>query len=241
MILGDQVAIVTGGSGGIGEAIVRLLSQEKAKVVIFGRNAEKGKVVAAREDAQFLQVDVTDAQAVDQAVKAVIEEHGQVDILVNNAGVTRDNLLVRMKDDDWDVVLNTNLKACFQLCRAVYRPMLRRKSGRIVNIGSIVGLTGNAGQVNYSASKSGMIGLTKSLARELARKGISVNCVAPGYIQTQMTESLSDAVKKEMKTTIPMGRMGMPEDVAGAVLFLVGPQAAYVTGQVIAVDGGMAM
>ena len=242
----DRVAVVTGGTAGIGKAIALRLAQAGADVVIFGRNTERGEQVAKEiqehgQKGNFVQVDVSDAQAVGEAIRQVVEEHGKVDILVNCAGITRDGLLMRMSEEQWDDVLDTNLKAAWASCKAVARPMMKARQGKIINISSVVGLTGNAGQSHYAASKSGLIGFTKSLARELASRGICANCVAPGFVDTKMTEGLSDSVKEEILKGVPLGRLGEPKEVADAVLFLASDSANYITGQVLTVDGGMVM
>ena len=246
--LEGKIAVVTGGNAGIGKAIVELFAAEGAKVVIFATNQERGEAVVKEIEqkhgdgaAQFLKVDVSNTAAVETAIKSVVDSHGRIDILVNNAGVTRDNLLMKIKEEDWDTVLQVNLKSCYNTCKAVYRPMLKARKGKIINISSVVGLTGNAGQVNYAASKSGMIGLTKSLAKELASRGICVNGIAPGFIATKMTEGMNEAELKEAVAHIPMKRMGAPEDIAQAALYLASDQANYVTGQFLTVDGGIAM
>ncbi len=244
MELDEQVAIVTGGSRGIGKAIALKLAEAGAKVAIFAMNPERGQAVVEEigsERAKFYQVNVSDKEEVAAGVKSVIADFGAVHVLVNNAGITRDNLLMRISEDDWDSVLDTNLKSCYNTCQAVYRPMLKAKKGKIINISSVIGLTGNAGQVNYAASKSGMIGLTQSLARELASRGICVNCVAPGFIETEMTAKLNEKQHELTLEQIPMRRMGKAEEIAEAVLFLAGPRSNYITGQVLTVDGGMVM
>jgi 3-oxoacyl-[acyl-carrier protein] reductase len=237
-------ALVTGASQGIGETIALDLAKEGLLVCLVDVQREKLEAVAARIAAQGGRASVraADVSRFDQAaevVAGVVQEHGRLDYLVNNAGIARDNLLMRMREEEWDAVLAVNLKGVFNFCRAAVRPMVSQSFGRIVNISSVVGVMGNAGQANYSASKAGVIGLTKSLAREVAGRNITVNCVAPGYIQTAMTEGLPEAVKKAFLEMIPMKRMGTPEDVARAVKFLLSEQAAYITGQIIHVNGGM--
>ncbi|WP_068468469.1 3-oxoacyl-ACP reductase FabG [Candidatus Protochlamydia phocaeensis] len=246
--LTDQIAVVTGGNAGIGKAIALKLAELGAKVAIFGTNAETGAAVLAEiqalstgKEARFYQVDVAKTSAVEEAIKRVTEEMGAIDILVNNAGITADQLLMKMSEEEWDRVLNINLKSCYNTCHAVIRAMMKAKKGRIINISSVVGLMGNAGQVNYAASKAGMIGFTKALAKEVASRGILVNCIAPGFICTKMTESLSDSQKEAILKDIPLGYMGEPTDIANLVCFLASPLANYITGQVIAVDGGMTM
>ena len=246
-LLDGKVALVTGGSRGIGRAIALRLGQEGADVAVCARNVEAAGEVASEIEGLGRKClvracDVADAEQAGALIASTIEELGQLDILVNNAGVTRDNLLMRMKEEDWDEVLAINLKGAFNCARAAVRPMLKARGGRIVNITSVVGLQGNAGQVNYAASKAGLIGLTKSLARELASRGITANAVAPGLVpETGMTGELAAEVQQQMLSAVPLGRAGTPEDVAHAVAFLASEQAAYITGQVLAVDGGMVM
>src|SRR6476660_2271302 len=243
----NQVAVVTGAGRGIGHAIAVRLAKEAARVASVSRteaNAKKtaDEINATRADAaKAYAVDVADQAAVQKAAAQIFEDFGRVDILVNNAGVTRDGLSMRMSMDDWDTVLNTNLKGAFTFTQALMRSMIKQRSGRIINISSIAGLTGNAGQANYSASKAGLIGLTKTLARELASRGITVNAVAPGLIETDMTDVLSDQIKKAILPRIPLGKFGEGEDIAAAVAFLAAPEAKYITGQVLTVDGGMVM
>ncbi|MGB7296066.1 MAG: 3-oxoacyl-[acyl-carrier-protein] reductase [Candidatus Aminicenantales bacterium] len=239
-----QVALVTGASQGIGEAIALDLAKEGLVVALVDIQPEKLTAVAeqiVRSGGRAL-VRTADVSRFDQAaavVEAVVKENRQLDYLVNNAGITRDNLMMRMREEEWDAVLAVNLKGVFNFCRAAVRSMISRRFGRIVNISSVVGVMGNAGQANYSASKAGVIGLTKSLAREAAGRDVTANCVAPGYIATSMTESLPEAVKQSFLEMIPMKRMGTPQDVAQAVKFLLSDQASYITGQVIHVNGGM--
>ena len=240
-------ALVTGGSRGIGRAVCLALAAQGVDVAIN----YSGNAAAAQETAQAcealgvkalpLQGNVADPDSAAQLVEAALKEFGSLEILVNNAGITRDGLLLRMKEEDWTAVLDTNLKGAFHCIKAVARPMMKQRMGRIVNISSVVGLRGNPGQVNYAASKAGLIGMSKSVAKELASRGITVNCVAPGFIDTDMTAVLPQAAREELLSQIPLGRLGAPEEVAAAVAFLAGPQAAYITGQVLCVDGGMAM
>jgi 3-oxoacyl-[acyl-carrier protein] reductase len=243
----NQVAVVTGAGRGIGHAIAVRLAKEGARIASVSRteaNAEKtaSEINGLRADtAKAYAVDVADQAAVQKAAGEIFETFGRVDILVNNAGVTRDGLSMRMSMDDWDTVLNTNLKGAFNFTQAVMRPMIKQRSGRIINISSIAGLTGNAGQANYSASKAGLIGLTKTLARELASRGITVNAVAPGLIETDMTTVLSEEIRKAILQKVPLGKLGEPEDIAAAVAYLASPEAKYITGQVLTVDGGMVM
>jgi 3-oxoacyl-[acyl-carrier protein] reductase len=242
--LEGQVAVVTGGSRGIGLAIARTLAEAGARVAVLGRNGERAAAAAAElpgEGHVGLACDVGDPQQAAAAVAAVLDGLGPVDILVNNAGITRDNILLRMKDEDFDEVIATNLKGAFNLTRAVTRGMMKRRRGVILNISSVVGLTGNAGQANYAASKAGMVGLTKSVAQELASRGVRCNALAPGFIRTDMTEALTDSQVDALTERIPLGTLGEPDDVAGVARFLVGPEARYITGQVVAVDGGMVM
>lgn len=241
--LDGKVALVTGGSRGIGLAICTALAQAGARVAVVARNAE-GAVSAAGAlgDAhRGYGCDVADPAQVQATVAAVEADLGPVDILVNNAGITRDNILLRMKDEEFDEVIATNLKGAFNLIRAVTRGMMKRRTGSIVNITSVVGLMGNAGQANYAASKAGLVGMTKSVAKELASRGVRCNAVAPGFIRTDMTGELSEAQVGGLQQLIPMGALGEPDDVAGVVRFLVSPDARYITGQVVAVDGGMVM
>lgn len=244
----DQVAIVTGGNAGIGKAIALKFAEEGAKVAILGTNTETGvattyEIKQAFPSAQvfFFQVDVSKTSAVDETVKQIIEQFGKVDILVNNAGVTADQLLMKMSEDDWDRVLTVNLKSCYNTCHAVVRTMMKAKKGKIINISSVVGLTGNAGQANYAASKAGMIGFSKSLAKELASRNILVNCVAPGFIKTKMTDALTDSQREVILKDVPLGRLGDVSEIAEVVCFLASPLCNYITGQVITVDGGMVM
>ncbi len=244
MELDNGIAVVTGGSRGIGLAVANELARAGAKVALLARDGER-----AREASESLPgsghlgsgCDVASAEQVEQAIRLVEKELGGPTILVNNAGITRDNILLRMKVEAWDEVINVNLKGTFNMAKAVARGMLKRRDGVILNVSSVVGLTGNAGQLNYAASKAGILGLTKSLARELASRGVRCNAIAPGFIETAMTAALSESQTVALKERIPLGRLGMPEDVAGVARFLAGPAARYITGQVVVVDGGMTM
>ncbi len=243
MLLKDQIALVTGASRGIGRAIALQLAAEGARV--FGTATSdagaEGIGVYLREEGRSgegLKLDVTDSGEIERVIKT-IQERGDIRILVNNAGITRDNLLLRMKDEDWDVILDTNLKAAFRLSRAVLRGMMKARAGRIINIGSVVGSSGNPGQANYAAAKAGLIGLTKSLAQEVGSRGITVNCVAPGFIDTDMTRALPEEQKAKLLEGIPLGRLGSVEDIAHVVSFLASPGAGYITGATLHVNGGM--
>jgi 3-oxoacyl-[acyl-carrier protein] reductase len=240
--LEGKVAVVTGGSRGIGRSIAAHLAEAGARVAVVARDEARAKAAAAElsgEGHAGFGCDVADGGAVDALVKQVEKDLGSLDVLVNNAGVTGDNLLVRLSDDEWDRVLDTNLKGTFNTIRAASRGMMRRRDGRIINITSVVGLTGNKGQANYAASKAGVIGLTKSVAKELASRNILCNAVAPGYIETEMTAELGESVREALLGQIALGRLGRGDDIASVVRFLAGPGAAYITGQVIVVDGGM--
>lgn len=242
-----KVAVVSGGSRGIGRAISVALAEAGAEVaLLYAGNREAAEKVVAElqergKEALAIQADVSQAEQVDAAVKQVMTRFGRIDILVNNAGVTRDNLLLRMKEEDWDQVVDTNLKGVFLLTKAVVRPMMRQRFGRIINISSVVGVIGNPGQANYVAAKAGVIGLTKSVAKEVASRGITVNAIAPGFIETDMTAALGEDVRGQLMERIPLGRLGDPADIAGAVKFLASDEAAYITGHTIHVDGGMAI
>ena len=246
MSLENLTAVVTGAGRGIGRAIALRLAEAGADVVCVSRteaNSQKvaDEVAALGRKSWPIAVDVGDTMAVESAVVNILEDTGGVNILVNNAGVTRDGLLMRMSEEDWDTVLDTNLKGAFTMTKAFTRPLRNAENARIINIASVVGLTGNAGQANYAASKAGLIGFTKSCAKELAKSGVTVNAIAPGFIATDMTDELSDKVKDAIKANIPMGEFGAVEDIAAAALYLASPCARYVTGQVLTVDGGMVM
>lgn len=249
MLKGKKV-LITGGTAGIGKQIALSFAQHGAHVAIFGTNKERSeqtieelKKAKIQDDQLFLSfcVDVSKKEAIDAAIEDILKQWGSIDVLINNAGITRDGLLMKMSEEHWDEVIDVNLKSVFNTCQALVRPMLKARSGKIINISSVVGLTGNAGQVNYSASKSGVIGFTKSLAQELASRGICVNCIAPGFIRTRMTDELTDVQKEGILKKIPMGRIGDPEEIANAVLFLASDLSKYMTGQVLTVDGGMVM
>ena len=243
----SRIALVTGGARGIGRAIALALAQPGLTIylndVVLGEDAlrTQQEVEALGASARLVKFDVADAAGVNQGLNYILKESGRLDILVNNAGITRDNLIVRMKETEWDAVLGVNLKGAFNCIRAASRPMVKQRGGRIINISSVVGVMGNAGQANYVASKAGLIGLTKTVARELASRNITVNAVAPGFIQTEMTEALTAATRNLMLAQIPLGRFGTSEEVAQAVAFLASDAAAYITGQVIHVNGGMLM
>lgn len=247
MLLDGKIALVTGASRGIGRAIAVKLAEAGATVAVnYAGNAQaaeetKALIEAKGQKALLLQADVADGEAVEAMVQQVVEAFGRIDILVNNAGITRDGLLMRMKEADWDDVMRTNLKGVYNCTKAAIKRMVKQRSGRIVNMSSVVGLTGNAGQANYAAAKAGVIGFTKATAKELAARGITVNAVAPGFIETDMTAVLSEAVKENLRKGIPLARLGSPEDIAGATLFLVSDAASYITGQTLHVDGGMVM
>jgi 3-oxoacyl-[acyl-carrier protein] reductase len=241
--LEGKIALVTGASRGIGREIAATLAGAGAKVILASRSAEsvRREADAIGGGAEGVALDVADPASVETAVRGILDRHGAIDILVNNAGVTRDGLILRMKPEDWDAVMATNLRGAFLVCRHTAPAMVRKRWGRVINIGSVVGMMGNAGQVNYAASKAGLVGFTKSLARELASRGITVNAVAPGYIETEMTAGLPEEAKKRLFELIPLARLGAPADVAAAVLFLASEAAGYITGQVLNVNGGMYM
>jgi 3-oxoacyl-[acyl-carrier protein] reductase len=245
-MLANQIAVVTGAGRGIGRAIALKFAAEGADVVCVSRTQENSEKVANEvralgRKAWAFAVDVSDSTAVNAAAGKILTEAGRVDILVNNAGVTRDGLLMRMSDADWDAVLDTNLKGAFLVTKAFTRAFVKQRSGRIINVASIIGLIGNAGQANYAASKAGLIGFTQSVARELGSRGITANALAPGFIETDMTAALSAEMKAELLKKIPLNSLGQPDDIANAALFLAGPGARYITGQVLTVDGGMVM
>ena len=245
MLLKDKVAIITGASKGIGKAIAFAFAKEGAKLALCATNtARLSQVCSEIENAfgtkplQFI-FDIRNAKEIDAMVKKTLDTHSRIDILVNNAGIARDQLLAMMSEEDWDDVLSINLKSVFLFTKAVVRPMIRQKNGRIINMSSVVGIMGNAGQVNYAASKGGIIAFTKSVAKELAKRNITVNAIAPGFIRTDMTQRLGEKVQEEVKALIPLGRFGEPEDIANLAIFLASDQSSYVTGQTIHVDGGM--
>lgn len=239
----NQVVMVTGGAAGIGQVTAENFAKEGAKVAICDINVDSGAVAAKAlgPEASFTQVDVANSTSVSDWVDAVLDQFGQIDVLVNNAGITRDGLIMRMKEEDWDAVISVNLKSAFNCIKAISKIMVKQRSGRIINLASVVGVMGNPGQANYVASKAGMIGLTKTVAKELGSRGITVNAVAPGFIETDMTSVLSDKAREAMLSIIPLQRAGSPQDVADAITFLASDSAAYITGQVIHVTGGMYM
>jgi 3-oxoacyl-[acyl-carrier protein] reductase len=246
MRLKDKVALITGAGRGIGREIALLFAREGTDTVVWDVNIEDAQktcqeIEALGRKTLALQVDVTDYTKVEEAVNKILDKLGKVDILVNNAGITKDNLILRMSQAEWDAVINVNLKGTFNCIKAVSRPMIKQRAGRIINIASIIGIIGNAGQANYSASKAGIIALTKTAAKELASRNINVNAVAPGFIQTSMTDKLPDDLKQKMKEAIALNRFGSPADVAAACLFLASEDSSYITGQTIVVDGGMVM
>lgn len=247
-LLANQAAIVTGGTSGIGKAIASKFAQQGAKVAIFGTNVEKGaaavqqiKEFAKHDHIAFYQVDVSKTNDVDTTIKQVLDAFGGIDILVNNAGITRDQLLLKMTEEDWDNVMAVNAKSCYNTARVVVRPMIKARKGVIINMSSVVGLTGNAGQANYAASKAAIMGFTKALAKELASRQVRVNCICPGFIESMMTDVLNDVQRTAILGQIPMGRMGKPSEVADMALFLASPLSSYITGQIFTVDGGMVM
>jgi len=245
MDLSDRVALVTGASRGIGRAIALTLARQGATVIAAAR-AENARpvseeIAASGGKAECLSLDVTAAGAIDEAVAGALARHSRIDILVNNAGIAKDQLMLRMKREDWDAVIATNLTAAFALTQAVLKPMIRQRGGRIISISSVVGQGGNAGQANYAASKAGLIGFSKAVAQEVASRGITVNVVAPGLIATDMTQAITDGARQDWEARIPLKRLGTPDDIAAAVCFLASNEAAYITGQVLAVNGGMYM
>lgn len=243
-LLENKIALVTGGSSGIGLAIAKKFAEHGAKVIIFGQNEEKGKKAVLEIGdglASFQSVDVSKTDAVEHAIKEILAREGKIDILVNNAGITRDELMMKIKEEDWDLVMDTNAKSCFNTSRALARPMLKARQGKIINVSSVIGLIGNAGQVNYAASKGAIIAMTKAMALEFASRSIQVNCIAPGFVDTQMTGVLTESQKESILAKIPLGRMGFPEEIANAALFLASSLSDYITGQVLTVDGGMVM
>jgi 3-oxoacyl-[acyl-carrier protein] reductase len=240
----DEIAVVTGSTRGIGKEIALAFAKEGATVVILGRKAEvadlvRDELVAKGFKAESFGCDVSNSQNVQEIVNKILDKHHRIDILVNNAGITKDNLLLRMSEDDWDEVIRINLRGVFNFTKVVTKLMLKAKKGKIINIASIIGISGNAGQANYAASKAGIIGFTKSIAKEIASRGITVNAIAPGYIQTDMTAQLNEKTREEITKTIPLQRLGQAEDIAGVCLFLASHEADYITGQTIVVDGGM--
>ena len=241
--LSNKIAVITGASQGIGKVIAEVLSSAGAHVICVARTENKIKDLANEINkksgtASYKPCDISDGEAFASLINDTVKEYGKLDILINNAGITKDALVMRMNEDQWDIVIHTNLKGAFHGMKAAIRPMMKNRSGRIINITSIVGLTGNPGQANYAASKAGLIGMTKSIAKEVATRGITVNCIAPGWIGTDMTDELSDATKDQFLSRIPIGRIGAPEDIAHAALFLASDEANYITGQTITVDGG---
>lgn len=245
-MLSDQIALVTGASRGIGKAIAHALGKQGATVIGTATTEAGAKNISASLEAASIKgrgmvLNVADTDSTTQCLKQVIDEFGAPDILVNNAGITRDGLLMKMKDDQWDEIINTNLNSIFRMSKAVIRPMMKKRSGRIINISSVVGATGNPGQTNYAAAKAGLVGFSKSLAREIGSRNITVNTVAPGFIDTDMTRELSQQQKDSLTSQIPLGRLGSPDEIAAAVVFLASPSAAYITGETIHVNGGMYM
>jgi len=246
MRLKDQVALITGSARGIGKEIASVFAKEGAILVISDINAESAQKTAdefAQQGVKAMSVacDVTNMQSVEEMVNKILDKYKRIDILINNAGITKDNLLLRMSEGEWDAVLNTNLKGVFTCTKVVIKHMMKARKGKIISMASIIGITGNAGQANYAASKAGIIGFTKSIAKEFASRGINANAVAPGYIRTEMTDKLSENVRDEILKRVPLQRMGTPQDVANACLFLASAEADYITGQTVVIDGGMAI
>ncbi len=245
-MLTDQIALVTGASRGIGQAIAHALGKQGATVIGTATTEAGAKNISASLEAESIKgrgmvLNVADTDSTTQCLKQITDEFGAPDILVNNAGITRDGLLMMMKDDQWDEIINTNLNSIFRMSKAVIRPMMKKRAGRIINISSVVGATGNPGQTNYAAAKAGLVGFSKSLAREIGSRNITVNTVAPGFIDTDMTRDLSEQQKDSLTSQIPLGRLGNPDEIAAAVVFLASPSAAYITGETIHVNGGMYM
>ena len=247
-VLENQIAVVTGGNAGIGKGIALKFAEQGAKVIIFGTNAERGTQAVSEiqqsvgnPNVFFHQVNVANTADADAAIKSVIETYGGIDILVNNAGITRDQLLLKMSEEDWDQVMAVNVKSCYNTTHAAVRSMMKARKGTVINVSSVVGLTGNAGQANYAASKAAIIGFSKSLAKELASRQIRVNCICPGFIETAMTDVLTEAQRSAILTQIPLGRMGSPIEVANMAVFLASSLSSYITGQVFTVDGGLVM
>lgn len=245
-LLKNQVALITGGSSGIGKAIAIKFAESGARLILFGTNLERGEAVVKEiqealegSHVRFYQVDVGNHEAVKKAVQEILLSYGNVDILVNNAGITRDQLIMRMTEEDWDSVMAVNVKSCYNLCHALVRSMMKAKRGKIINVSSVVGLTGNSAQTNYAASKAAVIGFTKALAKELSSRQINVNCLAPGFIVTKMTDVLTETQKEQLLNRIPLARFGVPEEIANVALFLASRLSDYMTGQVISVDGGL--
>jgi 3-oxoacyl-[acyl-carrier protein] reductase len=246
MRLKDKVALITGGARGIGQAIALTFAKEGADIAVADVNLEIAQkttleIEGLGRKALALEIDVTNYEKVEEGINKILDKMGKVDILVNNAGITKDNLLLRMSQSDWDAVINVNLKGTFNCIKAVSRPMIRQRSGRIISIASIIGLMGNPGQANYAASKAGIIALTKTVAKELASRNINANAIAPGFIQTEMTARLPEGIKNKMLEAIPLAKLGTPQDVANACLFLASDESSYITGQTIIIDGGMVM
>jgi len=244
----NQIAVVTGATAGIGKSIALQLAGQGALVVAIGTNAERGQALeqlakeqTGRDAIQFIAADISKKAEVDAFIEATLARHTKIDILVNNAGITKDGLFMKMSEEDFDRVLDVNLKSCFYTCQAVIRPMLKARSGRIINVASVVALMGNPGQTNYAASKAAMIGFSKSLAKEVATRNITVNCIAPGYTESAMTDFLQGEKREAVEKAIPMGRLGRPEEIAACALFLASPHASYITGHVLTADGGLAM